>query len=51
VIEHSAVIHDLVNSEIRGEWEEGARNEHKDPEDDERVQFYQELWKETCVAR
>jgi len=38
VIEDSAAIHDLVNTEIRREWEEGARNEHKDPEDDEGIQ-------------
>jgi len=35
VIEDSAAIHDLVNSEIRREWEEDAQNEHKDPENDE----------------
>lgn len=35
MIEDSAAIHDFVNTEIRREWEEGARSEHKDPENDE----------------
>jgi hypothetical protein len=38
VIEVSVAIHDLVSIGIRREWEEGVRNEHKDPEDDEGIQ-------------
>jgi hypothetical protein len=45
VIEDSVAIHDLVSSEIRGEWEEGARNEHKDPEDDEGIQSIRDFGK------
>lgn len=43
VIEDSAAIHDFVNSEIRREWEEDARSEHKDPENDE--------WLKTLIER
>ena len=46
MIEDSAAIHDLVNTEIRREWEEGARNEHKDPEDDEGIQTIRNFGKE-----
>ena len=38
VIEDSAAINDFVNTEIRREWEEDARNEYKGPEDDEGIQ-------------
>ena len=38
VIEDSAAINDFVNTEIRREWEEDARNEYKDPEEDEGIQ-------------
>jgi hypothetical protein len=43
VIEDSTAIHDLVNTEILREWEESARNEHKDPEDDESLQTIRNL--------
>ena len=35
VIEDSVGIYDFVNTELRTEWEEDARSEGRDPEDDE----------------
>jgi len=49
MIEDSAAIHDLVNTEIRREWEEDARNEHKDPEDDEGIQTIRNFGKKLAL--
>jgi len=35
VVEDPDAIYDLINSEVRKEWEEDARSEHRDPNDDE----------------
>jgi hypothetical protein len=35
VIEDAEAIHDFINTEIRREWEEDARSEHRDPEEDQ----------------
>jgi len=34
VIEDADAIHDFVNTEVRKEWEEDAKSEHRDPKDD-----------------
>jgi len=35
VIEDAGAIYDFINNEIRREWEEDARSERRDPEEDE----------------
>lgn len=50
MIADSAAIHDLVNSEVRREWEEGARSEHKDPENDEWLKtLFKRKWSSRVV--
>ena len=34
VIEDPGAIHDFINTDVRKEWEEDARSEHRDPKDD-----------------
>lgn len=34
VIENPEAIYDFINTEVRKEWEEDAKSEHRDPKDD-----------------
>jgi len=43
VIEDADAIHDFINTEIRKEWAEDAKSEHRDPEDDQ--------WLKTLLKR